>query len=200
METIFQGVRTICWKIVSVNILGIDSKEPNVLLFSFLTTVALKINYFYLHFASNIVDRYTEERENKLIEFLFNLISVNLLLSLFLKSVTAESHCTVSVAMHSDSLGKCVTSLLPKLKLPTREFYYQNTGRGKTDCELSYFCHAFFGGRTSRGVKTPVIVYMKKQTLYSTIISVAVSLTLLAYNGTLEYHKHTAINIYSAFP
>jgi len=57
METIFQGLQMICWKIVSVNIFGIDSKEPNVLLFFFLGTVALKINYFHLHFASNIVVR-----------------------------------------------------------------------------------------------------------------------------------------------
>jgi hypothetical protein len=59
----------IFWKIISVSIFGIDSKEPNVLSFSFLAAVALKINYFHLHIASNIVDRYTAEGENKLIEF-----------------------------------------------------------------------------------------------------------------------------------
>jgi hypothetical protein len=55
METTFQGVRMICWKTVSV------SKEPNVLLFPFLATVALKINYFHLDTDSNIVHRYTAE-------------------------------------------------------------------------------------------------------------------------------------------
>ena len=63
METIFQGVWMIWWKIVSV------SKEPNVLLFSFLATVALKINYFHLNIDSNIVDRYTAVGENKLNNF-----------------------------------------------------------------------------------------------------------------------------------
>jgi len=57
-----------------------------------------------------------------------------------------------------------------------------------------------FGGRTGRGVKTPVTICMKKQTLYSAIISVVVSVTLLAYNGTLEYNKPTAVRIYSTFP
>jgi hypothetical protein len=60
----------ICWKIGFVIILGIDSQESNVLLFSFLARVALKINYYHLHIASNIVDRYTEGGENKLIFYL----------------------------------------------------------------------------------------------------------------------------------
>jgi hypothetical protein len=115
----------ICWKVVSVNIFGIDSKEPNVLSFSFLVTVALKINYFHLHIASNGVDRYNDGEENKLINFLFDLKSVNLLLSLFLRSVTAEAHCTVSAVTYSENLGKCVKSPFPKLKLPTPEFYYR---------------------------------------------------------------------------
>jgi len=131
--------------------------------------------------------------------FLFDLKSVNLLLSLFLRSVTAEAHCTVSVVMYSDNLGKCFTSLFPKLILPTAEFYYQKFWLGKTDCELSYFYRASFGV-TGRSVTTPAIGYLKMRRLCGSIISVVVSLTILAYNCTLWYHKPTAIRIYSTYP
>jgi len=46
--------------------------------------------------------------ENKFIDFSFDLKSVNLLLISFLTSATAEAYFTLSVAMHSDKLSRCV--------------------------------------------------------------------------------------------
>jgi len=136
----------------------------------------------------------TLKEEKTIFFFKFDLKTAKLVLSLFLRSVIAEAHCTVSVAVSSDNLRKCVTSPFLKLKVHKTEFYYPKVLKCQNGLwtKLPLPCLLLWGLHRPRCGNPCYRLFENAKALQQLNIRRRFFDTLVC-NCTLGYHKPTAI-------